>query len=417
MPVSEPSMAAVNQAAHDSARAPSLLLRARPLWLLAALAVCLALPWLVLQVWGTDSLALALPASTLLAWAVGRQQHKHSGPAAVSQAAGPLDGGTAGRPDSPCATTTTDLRSASDAARLAVQVVPVWERDVAAARTHSERTSAQLLESFAGVSGHLDQALSEANGQLQLDTDAPDQLLALHEAEVKRLAELGHQAVALQRRMRAELQACAAELAEMALLTKEVQQIGRTTHLLALNTSVEASRSQGSGGGFMVVAQEVRQLAGQSREAGSRLARLVSTMQERLAELERQNRRAHLDDDEEIDLRTEQAARAVVLALLDSLSKVTRSSRQLRAAGAEVQADLEKIFVALQSQDRFSQMLESVMKDMVRYSAWLNGARDPEASTPAQWLARLESSYTMEELRSSHHGTTAVEQRSTVEFF
>lgn len=381
----------------------------------AALCASLALPWLAAQFWGPDSLALAAAAAALLAWAAGRW---HQGPQTHTRPLSAATAGQTGADGAPAeAPSATGMSPATDAARLAVQVVPVWERDVAAARSHSERSSAQLLESFAGVSGHLDQALNDANGQLQLDADAPDQLLARHEAEVQRLSDLGRQAVGLQRRMREALQSCTAELAEMALLTKEVQQIGRTTHLLALNTSVEASRSNGQGSGFMVVAQEVRQLAGQSREAGSRLARLVSAMQERLAELERDNRRAHLDDDDEIDLRTEQAARAVVLALLESLSQVTRSSRQLRAAGAEVQADLEKIFVALQSQDRFSQMLESVMNDMVRYSAWLNGASDPEAGSPAQWLARLEASYTMEELRSSHHGTTAVEQRSSVEFF
>jgi methyl-accepting chemotaxis protein len=106
-----------------------------------------------------------------------------------------------------------------------------------------------------------------------------------------------------------------------------------------------------------------------------------------------------------------------VLSLVGSLSEVSRNSRQLRLASQEVQGDLEKIMVSLQSHDRLNQMLTSVTDDIGRYVGWLHGSPDELADRPQDWLARLESSYTMEELRSAHHGNKTIEQATTVEFF
>jgi methyl-accepting chemotaxis protein len=160
----------------------------------------------------------------------------------------------------------------------------------------------------------------------------------------------------------------------------------------------------------------VRSLAGQSREAGNRLSRHMSTLDGRLGLLARDARQVDTEDDE-LMLRADQAARTVIRALLGSLAEVSRSSRDLRNAGRQIHSDIEKVFVGLQSQDRLSQMLQSVTEDMTRYSAWLHGADDPAAAQPADWLTRLESSYTMEEMRSSHHGSVVVEQNAGVEFF
>ena len=371
-------------------------------WLgLAALMLLPAAAW---QLAGLPGLLLGLPLATAMGWRLCRfAQHRRAPARSPSQGQK--------------APTVSEPAPPVEAVRLARQIVPVWQRNIEAARGHSERSMSQLLESFAVVAGHLDRALADATGGLQLEMGAADQLIERHRGEIDQLMGLTNTALRLRAEVLDALNGAAAELVDMADLTREVQNIGRATHLLALNTSVEANRSGGTGGGFMVVAHEIRSLAGQSRDAGSRLARHVATLQGQLAELERRNERENIDDAEEVDLRAQQAARAVVLGLLQTLGQVTRASRELRMAGQQVQSDLEKIMVSLQSQDRLSQMLGSVTDDMARYSAWLQGAVDPQAATPTLWLERLEASYTMEELRSSHHGTAAVEQSSTVEFF
>lgn len=309
-----------------------------------------------------------------------------------------------------------DAASDGEITRLSLQIAPVWRRNLDAARAHSERSMTQLLESFAGVSSQLDQALSIADDAPSLELGAHEMLMEHHRPQIDQLAEVGRQALATKASMQQVLDSFSAELADMAGLTRDVQNIGRATHLLALNTSVEATRAGSSSGGFMAVAQEVRTLAGNSREAGSRLARHVAVLQERLSAMQLEARRTEADD-EELRLRTEQAARALVSALLNGLSEATRATRNLHGVGRQLQGELERVLVGMQSQDRLSQMIGSVTDDMGRLVAHLHGARDPLAASPPEWLARLEASYTMDDQRSSHHGTTAIDQSSSVEFF
>ena len=269
---------------------------------------------------------------------------------------------------------------------------------------------------FGSMAENLDRALGTGAQDVSLEAGAADEMLQRHEGEIALLLACTREMARIKDDALAAVHSVRDELAAMSKLAVEVQSIGRATHLLAVNASVEANRAGTSGAGFAVVAQEVRSLAGQSREAGNRLTRHIATLDGRLGQIEREARQVDTEDDE-LMLRSEQAARTVIRALLGSLAEVSRSSRDLRNVGRQIHGDIEKVFVGLQSQDRLSQMLQSVTEDMTRYSAWLHGAEDPAATQPGDWLARLEATYTMEEMRSSHHGSVVVEQNAGVEFF
>ena len=295
------------------------------------------------------------------------------------------------------------------------QVLPVWKRNVEAARGHSDASMGVLLERFASVSAQLDVALSNSSGA-SLDLGTTDELLQRHQPEVQRLLGTTLAAVASRDETLAHARSISAELEELTRLAREVQNIGRATHLLALNASVEATRAGVNGSGFAVVAQEVRALAGQSRQAGTHMARRVNTLKEQVDRALAQARR-HDTDADELALQADENARAVVRSLVGSVAEVSRSSRTLREAGRQIQTDIDDILVSLQSQDRLSQMLTSVTDDMSRLEAVLGGEPDPAALSAVQWLERLDASYTMEEMRSSHHDTVSISRSAAVEFF
>lgn len=300
---------------------------------------------------------------------------------------------------------------------LAPQVVPVWQRNVEAARLQSERSMEGLLESFSRISMQIDQALGMHGTSPVMELGAIDKVLAQHQPLLDRLLGTTHAAVAAKDEMLRGVQSMSESLQEMVPLAKQVQNIARATHLLALNASVEAARAGNGSGGFSVVAEEVQRLAAQSRQAGLDIGRHVVRMQERASGL-RHGAGAVDTGQAEVALQAEEAARDVVSAVVESLSQVTRNSRSIRNAGKQVQVDLERIFVGLQSQDRLSQMLCAVTADMQRFAEWADGRVDDASAASARlWLERLEATYPMEELRSSHHDTANVEAQGAVEFF
>jgi len=301
---------------------------------------------------------------------------------------------------------------------LARQVVPVWKRNVDGARLHAEQSMSMMVESFASISSQLDQAAG-SGPNLQFDGRSIESLLDNHQPEIDKLLGTTRRITEMKDRMYAGLLDVRDVLERMNKIAREVQTISRATHLLALNASVEASRAQGGHGssaGFAVVAHEVRQLADQSRRAGGRLATELKQTRERLEALRRDVARQDTDEDE-LQLQADESARSVVRSLAGGLSEVARSQRHLQEASQQVQNHVERILVGLQSQDRLSQMLISVTDDMQRMQQWLEGAPDDMSASAAKWLERLESTYTMEEMRSTLHDTAVVAPTAEIEFF
>ena len=105
-------------------------------------------------------------------------------------------------------------------------------------------------------------------------------------------------------------------------------------------------------------------------------------------------------------------SQAGIEAMLESFATVS-----LQIDDSALHDELEKMAMGLQSQDRVSQMLTAVTDDMQRLVQWLNGAQDPAAADPSQWLARLEASYPMEDMNARHHNQVVVEKASGVQFF
>lgn len=305
---------------------------------------------------------------------------------------------------------------------LTRQVVPVWRRNVDGARLHAEQSMTALVESFAAIADQLDQALRVGQQAPRLDNRSIDQLLDTHRDELEALLNSTRRIAGLKDDLLGGLAEVASTLDQMTQLSREVQTISRATHLLALNASVEAQRAganshgDGVGNGFAIVAQEVRQLADQSREAGAALGRHLAHLGDKVLDLRRRGGQLDTDEDE-LRLQAEQSARSVLQALLGGIEEVARSQRTLHDAGHQVQNEVEQILVNLQAQDRLSQMLVSVTDDMQRLQHWLEGGEDEAAVSANRWLDRLEATYTMEEMRSSHHDTAKVEKSSEVEFF
>jgi methyl-accepting chemotaxis protein len=92
-------------------------------------------------------------------------------------------------------------------------------------------------------------------------------------------------------------------------------------------------------------------------------------------------------------------------------------NESLRDTSRELREQLETAFVNFQFGDRVGQMLSIVGGDMMSFARWVADNPRCTQTDAAQWLTALESSYTMDEQRSTHHGNVHVNRGAGVEFF
>jgi methyl-accepting chemotaxis protein len=62
-------------------------------------------------------------------------------------------------------------------------------------------------------------------------------------------------------------------------------------------------------------------------------------------------------------------------------------------------------------------MLSIIGNDMANFAHWVDQNPLATQTDAAEWLAALESSYTMEQQRAHHHDNVHVERSTGVEFF
>lgn len=307
--------------------------------------------------------------------------------------------------------------SAEGTTLMASQLVPVWRRHIEASRDEAERGVGGLLQSFSNLSDGLSEAARHAEKLTpSVSAGATDEALDENADAVASLLEPMRKSRAERDAMVAEMLACSERLAELGRVSKEIRELARHTNLVAFNASIEANRAGQSGSGFAVVAQEVRALAARSGEAGQRIHDQLNAITARIDRLRKQSELGTITD-EELDLMARSRARAVASALLTRLAANVRGSRELREAALRMNGELEQVFVNFQFQDRLTQMLDIVGKDMGRFAEWVQSNPSATHADVAQWLAALENSYTMEDQRTFHHGNVAIERNANVDFF
>jgi methyl-accepting chemotaxis protein len=300
---------------------------------------------------------------------------------------------------------------------LIQQVLPVWQRQIERARSHSEDSGGTMLTSFGAISDKLEQAIAAAEGTaVQFGDHGVDDLLAENAEAIEKLLEPMQHALRSRNEAYAGLEDVGMAVNELRQVAMQIKQLARRINMVALNASVEASRAGDKGSSFAVVAQEVRQLATQSGDAASAMMSRTSVIDQELQTL-RSKAAAYDGSDEEMTAQADGSAREVIAGLLRSLSAASRSSRQLQDAGMAVRDEVERVLVGFQSQDRLSQMLENVTIDMARLNDWLQQGGDVSEVQASEWLARLDASYTMEEQRSQHHGHAVIQRETAIEFF
>lgn len=121
-------------------------------------------------------------------------------------------------------------------------------------------------------------------------------------------------------------------LFDVARVAGEISDIARTTNLLAINASIEAARAGPEGKGFMVVAQEIKHLAGRTEIAISSIERRLTDLDARNSEL---GKRSFAAVDRAADLEGDTAQLGSAMAEIASAAALVDQQQGLIANATE----------------------------------------------------------------------------------
>lgn len=122
-------------------------------------------------------------------------------------------------------------------------------------------------------------------------------------------------------------------------------ELAERSHVLALNASVEAARSGEAGKGFQVVAQEMKSLARQSKQATERIRRILGEIQRAtdlvVAATEEGRRRVTAG------IHLAQQAGEIIRQLSEVIGSSAQSARMIAVASKQLSAGIEQISSAM----------------------------------------------------------------------
>jgi len=274
-------------------------------------------------------------------------------------------------------------------------------------RMHTEDSITSLANRFANINQRITTTIQSTQG------DAGHSLInVLHENEV----ELGsiiatlRSALVMKGSMLSEITSLSKFTEALKLMATKVGDIAKQTNLLALNAAIEAARAGDVGRGFAIVADKVGKLSILSAESGKKISETVESVNKAIAATLKISHQ-YAQEDEEMILNSEKVIEHVVGRVQEAVAGISNSSDVLRRETRCIGEEVSEVLVALQFQDRVSQVLTHVCKDMNKLQSRITSHERlvadgdlPESIDASSWLDELSQTYTVPEQHVVHKG-------------
>lgn len=290
--------------------------------------------------------------------------------------------------------------------QLCGSVLPIWAGQVVMTNDLTEKSITALVSRFSGISRNLESTLSSSQGK----GGAMGDLLGDAERELGSAIDGLRQALVNQGTLLEKATSMSNHTGELKDMAKDVAEIAKQTNLLALNAAIEAARAGESGRGFAVVADEVRKLSTLSGDTGKKISQTVELVNQAIEEM-LSTSREYVSREEGLFKASDAMVGRVVGDIRAAATELSDSSETLRRQSESIGAELADVLVALQFQDRVSQVLSQIVKDMNKLHGRLAEQQQKQTDGNAageidvtEWLDELSRSYTVPEQHAVHRG-------------
>ncbi|WP_308445876.1 methyl-accepting chemotaxis protein [Chitiniphilus purpureus] len=296
-------------------------------------------------------------------------------------------------------------------AQLVTGVMPLWHRHVALAREQTREAVDTLVLRFSGINRRLGQALGlGAGGQ----NNQVIEVIQSSGTLLGQIVESLEQVLSARETLLREIEGLGQFNDELKRMASDVAEIAGQTNLLALNAAIEAARAGEAGRGFAVVADEVRKLSNLSGDTGKRIRSKVDSINQTIAGALSSAQQLSADEAQMIG-ESKQVIGQVLEHFQAAASALSGTVTQLETESRAVGQEVQDVLVNLQFQDRISQILDHVERDMDKL---VRAIEQDELPPRERWLAELEKTYTTTEQRLIHGGqASGTVAASQVDFF
>jgi len=311
---------------------------------------------------------------------------------------------------------------------LCQKVLPIWSSQVQMARVHTEDSIADLAQRFDALSKRLDAAVMASQNTVGGDNGSNGGIVDLlrdSQLELGTITQALGASLEEKEKLLHAIEGLSGFTEQLGKMASEVSSIAAQTNLLALNAAIQSARAGDAGRGFSVVADEVRKLSRSSGDVGKKIAETIDSVSEAIEDTLTISRKFAKQDEQTLN-NAEQIIASVLRRFSRAASGLSDSEELLRTENNAINYEISDVFVALQFQDRVSQILALVCDDLNKLEQHLNalnkGQSDegtPRSVNVEQWLEELAKTYTMEEQLTAHDGAKAEikPQQTNITFF
>jgi methyl-accepting chemotaxis protein len=319
------------------------------------------------------------------------------------------------------------LESACGLEEVCIQAIPIWSKQIETSRVQTEDAIMALSGRFAGIYSKLDASVkasqSAAGGMAGNASGGALEVLEESRGKLVSVIDTLKASQKSRNEMMAQIRNLTDYTTELRAMANQVAEIASQTNLLALNAAIEAARAGEAGRGFAVVADEVRKLSTLSSETGKNMSGKVDIINSSISALSKIAANTAEEDKKSVE-----NSESTIKHVLDHFKSVTTSlsdsAEQLQQESNGIKKEVSDVLVSLQFQDRVSQILAHVRKNMDSLHLYLQNNRQDNKELPVnlskinaqEWLAEMESTYATHEQRQNHQGvqsTSNTKQETT----